>query len=385
MMMGIVSILGAAGMTYVDRMSRDLRRFKAYAAKQDLVSLIRQAANSSHVILESALTAGNGALRACVDPLKDAGALYTDLSAETAPCALGSAAPFVLQAQRASGKPITGAYDLTGRRCGDTANADCPILVSATFTPTCGPATCPRAELLRVDWKLTLGVPDTSLGLRPEEGTFIHNVLELDRAGAAGTVKDLTKNCPPGQAVTKVAADGTPTCGDITLRHNDGSDVPLQQALCNTGVPALDQYCPFKKLVGGKKTDVDCTSQGGAVVDVAEGPICRFNAANCDSAKGWTQYRNWSTTVSSPQPQCSGGYPVDSKCVGGLKKPIKKWNGHAWADLATEANGTVPEKQEYNEQEFTTGPNDKPMKIPAFCYDSGSTTCVISRTQVGCN
>ncbi len=95
-------------------------------------------------------------------------------------------------------------------------------------------------------------------------------------------------------------------------------------------------------LVNGAHTQQECINAGGEVVDSdVTFKQCRFNASACPS--GWTQYKNWSTTI----PVCTAG----CYCYGGgCCTPAQYWadihisggcNGsHSWSNTQPEDGGT---------------------------------------------
>ncbi len=70
----------------------------------------------------------------------------------------------------------------------------------------------------------------------------------------------------------------------------------LESFLQNTPQGINLDDCAFY-LVNNVHTNIDCMDARGEVVDVPEGKICKFPGSSCPS--GWTQYKNWSTTIST--------------------------------------------------------------------------------------
>jgi hypothetical protein len=89
------------------------------------------------------------------------------------------------------------------------------------------------------------------------------------------------------------------------------------------------------KIVMNKHTINECVAAGGEAVDVgAQQKGCRFSNLNgVTCAPGWTQYLNWTTTVSVPAStycDCwgnTGCAHYTTSCTTG---------GHSWANIARE-------------------------------------------------
>ncbi len=85
---------------------------------------------------------------------------------------------------------------------------------------------------------------------------------------------------------------------------------------------------PNTKLAGGNSsyTVADCTAAGGTARNAPDICICEFNASSCPS--GWSQYNNWSSSISQTCTDNSGSCTGTTSCSTGQ---------HDWSDTALES------------------------------------------------
>jgi len=84
---------------------------------------------------------------------------------------------------------------------------------------------------------------------------------------------------------------------------------------------------PNTKLAGGASsyTVADCQAAGGTAKGAPDICICEFNASSCPS--GWSQFNNWSSTISQTCSDDSGTCTGTTSCTTGQ---------HSWSDTALE-------------------------------------------------
>ena len=128
-------------------------------------------------------------------------------------------------------------------------------------------------------------------------------------------------------------------------------------------------------LVNGAHTQQDCINAGGEVVDSDTAyKQCRFNASACPS--GWTQYKNWSTTINPSS--CGGCYCQGGGCC---------ITGTYWASILR--SGSCPSSHSWsnNPVDYAVyGTYGTPVGGSQKCLAPDCCTCTITSpiTQIGC-
>jgi len=128
-------------------------------------------------------------------------------------------------------------------------------------------------------------------------------------------------------------------------------------------------------LVNGAHTQQDCINAGGEVVDSDTAyKQCRFNASACPS--GWTQYKNWSTTINPSS--CGGCYCQGGGCC---------ITGTYWASILR--SGSCPSSHSWsnNPVEYAVyGTYGTPVQGIGKVSSPDCCTCTITSpiTQIGC-
>ncbi len=126
-------------------------------------------------------------------------------------------------------------------------------------------------------------------------------------------------------------------------------------------------------LVNGVHTQQDCINAGGEVVnsDLVY-KQCRFNASACPS--GWTQYKNWSTTINPSS--CGGCYCQGGGCC---------IEGTYWANYLISGNCGRHTWSNTAQETTVYGTNGVPVGWTQ-CLGMDCCRCTIESpiTQVGC-
>jgi len=126
-------------------------------------------------------------------------------------------------------------------------------------------------------------------------------------------------------------------------------------------------------LVNGVHIQQDCINAGGEVVDSDTAyKQCRFNASACPS--GWTQYKNWSTTINPSS--CGGCYCQGGGCC---------IEGTYWANYLIGGNCGSHTWSNTAQETTVYGTNGVPVGWTK-CMGMDCCRCTIESpiTQVGC-
>lgn len=126
-------------------------------------------------------------------------------------------------------------------------------------------------------------------------------------------------------------------------------------------------------LVNGVHIQQDCINAGGEVVDSDTAyKQCRFNASACPS--GWTQYKNWSTTINPSS--CGGCYCQGGGCC---------IEGTYWANYLISGNCGRHTWSNTAQETTVYGTNGVPVGWTQ-CLGMDCCRCTIESpiTQVGC-
>lgn len=138
-------------------------------------------------------------------------------------------------------------------------------------------------------------------------------------------------SCRPGLTSCQTAGDVWVTKGHIpscTYRTTNNICADAYYATCvasdsdavicaKVGVP----------LFGSYHTEEQCNIWGQPVIVEKDVKICKINSASCPG--GWTQYKNWSTTVPGQSP-----FPISASAPSG---PYYYTGSHAWSNTGIES------------------------------------------------
>jgi hypothetical protein len=119
--------------------------------------------------------------------------------------------------------------------------------------------------------------------------------------------------------------------GNIQFGGNVGNvlakNVQVEGDVCLSNGKCLSEL--LNRLVFGNHSEADCTSAGGTVVYESGSTMgfCKFSSSTCPS--GWTQYKNWSTTVASAIHSCTC---QGNGCCSGTQTATQGANINGWAD-----------------------------------------------------
>jgi len=138
-----------------------------------------------------------------------------------------------------------------------------------------------------------------TLGYTP--GTVWHKAEDVKSGTFGQNVGKGNYNFPDNIDVSKQVTAGTKFkvgASEITSGKLTGLDAPTNPSDAATKAYVDEQIIGGGNLplVNNVHTQQDCINAGGEVVDSdVTLKQCRFAGSNCPS--GWTQYKNWSTTI----------------------------------------------------------------------------------------
>jgi len=121
--------------------------------------------------------------------------------------------------------------------------------------------------------------------------------------------------------------------GTITAERPTGANNVATKGYVDEKVSAVEAIITgAQPLVNGAHSQDECTSANGEIVDSdVSYKMCRFTAINCPV--GWTQYKNFSTTIANGVCSCSNCDASCSSCSGTYCNP----GFHSWGNIALEA------------------------------------------------
>lgn len=119
--------------------------------------------------------------------------------------------------------------------------------------------------------------------------------------------------------------------GNVSFSGNIGNvlakNVQVEGDVCLSNGKCLSDL--LNRLVFGNHSETDCRNAGGTVVYESGSTMgfCKIIQSSCPS--GWTQYKNWSTTVASATHSCTC---QGNGCCYGVQTATRGANINGWAD-----------------------------------------------------